>query len=283
MKSFNGWAGTILNVNLATDRVEKEPLSLAFARKYLGASGFNAVKLFELVRPEVDALSPENVLMFATGPFVGTLFPGCVRTTVTAKSPLTDVLGHAGFAGAFGPELKFAGYDQVVISGKAEHPVYLWIDDDEVELRDASNLWGKSTWEAASLIREELGDPDVKVACIGQAGENLVRFASVIVPQARAAGRSGMGAVMGSKNLKAIAVRGSKDISIARPGEFLQICREAREYIPEKHPHYAVHHEFGAPGYMNALAPAGIIGDRNFQRTVIPIKDLEPQNHAGHL
>ncbi len=269
MTAFCGWAGTILNIDLTAGKIEKEPLSLPFAQKYLGASGFNSAKLFELVKPEVDALSPANVLMFGAGPLSGTLAPGSARLTITAKSPLTDIFGDSNMGGFFATELKFAGYDQIVVFGKAKNPVYLWIDDDKVELRDASRLWGKSTWEAARMIKEEVGDPDLQVVCIGQAGENLVRFANVMTPTKRAAGRAGMGAVMGSKNLKAIAVRGSRDIAIARPAEFAQTCSEMRQYVINNHPSYPSDRDLGTPALMDRFAPHGEAGVRNFQRNLM--------------
>lgn len=262
-------AGIVLKIDLTDSEIKKEPLSPAFARKYLGASGFNSAKLFELVKPEVEALSPANVLMFGVGPLSGTLAPGSSRLTVTAKSPLTDIFGDSNMGGSFATELKFAGYDQIVILGKAKSPVYLWIDDDEVELRDASHLWGKSTWEAARIIKEDVDDPALQVVCIGQAGENLVRFANIISPTKRAAGLGGMGAVMGSKGLKAVAVRGSKDITVARPDDFIKTCSDMCEYVINKHPYYANDCELGTPGLMEMLAPTGVVGVRNFQKNLL--------------
>jgi len=259
------WAGTILHIDLSSRKIEKEELKSTFARKFLGGSGFNSKMLFDFVKPEVDALSPDNVLLFGVGTLTGTLAPGSARLTVTAKSPLTDIFGDSNIGGHFGTELKFAGYDQIIIHGKSDVPVYLWIDSDKVEIRDASHLWGKSTWETDRIIKEELGDFSVQVACIGQAGENLVRFACVISPTKRAAGRTGMGAVMGSKNLKAIAVRGSSDIAIAKPQEFLKACTEDRNAILTS-PHYPGYHDCGTPYLLSLTAPQGIIGVRNYQR-----------------
>ncbi len=264
MSKLNGWAGNILNVDLTTGKIEKEELSLNFAQKYLGACGFNAAKLFDLVEAKVDALSPENILMFGAGPLVGTLAPSCCRLTVTAKSPLTDIFGDSNMGGFFAPEMKYAGYDQIVIFGKSKQPSYLWIDDDVVELKDASHLWGKSTWETARMIKEEARDPDIQVLSIGQAGENLVRFANIISGSKRAAGRCGMGAVMGSKNLKAVAVRGTKDIMVARPEEFIEVCREAYANI-EKNPTRHVRSEFGTSSLMEIIAPTGRFGTKNYQ------------------
>ena len=263
------WAGTILKVDLTSRVIEKEPLSKDFAQKYLGSSGFNAAKFLELVKPEVDALSPENVFMIGLGPLSGTAFPGSSRVTIAAKSPLTDLYGDSNIGEHFGTEVKLAGYDQILVFGRSEQPVYLWINNDEVEIRDASQLWGKSTWDTATMIRDELGDPDIQVACIGQAGENLVRFACVIVPTKAAAGRGGLGAVMGSKNLKAVAVRGSKGIAVAKPEEFMQVCKETRTRIT-KGASYASLHEYGTTFLQEGAVFAGLAGTRNFQTTLFP-------------
>lgn len=265
-----GWAGIILNVDLGTKKVEKQALSPTFARKYLGASGFNSAKLFELVKKDADSLGPENVLIFGVGPLSGTLAPGSSGLTVTAKSPLSDAFGSSHMLGFFAQEVKFAGYDQIIIFGKSDQPLYLWIDDDRVELADASHLWGKTTWETARMIKEELGDPEIKIVCIGEAGENLVRFANIIAPQKRACGKSGLGAVMGSKKLKAVAVRGSKDITIAQPKEFIQVCQEIRENVVHKYFLYNMLHELGTPGLVDRHAPQGAIGVRNYQDNIFP-------------
>ncbi len=266
MAGWYGWAGAVLNIDLSNHLVVREPLSPEFARKHLGASGFNSIKLFEKVKPEVDSLSPENVLMFAAGPLAGTLAPGSSRLTVTAKSPLTDAWGDATMGGNFASELKYAGYDQICVTGKSESPVYLWIDDDRVEIRDAAHLWGQLIRETSRTIREELGDPDIEVICIGPAGENLVRFASIINPLKKAAGRTGLGAVMGSKNLKAIAVRGSTDVTVANPEEFLRICTEMRDHNININPIYDTFHDYGSPGLVDIVGPRGSIGIRNFQK-----------------
>ncbi len=264
-----GWAGTVLNVDLTRGSINKEQLSPEFAEKYLGGKGFNSARLFDLVSPGVDGLSPENVIMFAVGPLAGTLYPGNIRMTITAKSPLTDIFGDSNIGGFVGPELKYAGYDQIIVSGKSETPVYLWIDDDEVELRDASHLWGTTTWEAGLAIRQELGDPEVQILTIGQAGENLVRFANVISPLGRAAGRTGMGAVMGSKNLKAVAIRGTRGVKVARPEEFFNICKESTVKGTYE-PRYKTLRGGGSPNWANLFMPAGGAGVKNYRKTVYP-------------
>jgi aldehyde:ferredoxin oxidoreductase len=225
MKSF-GWTGKILRVDLERQKILKEESKLELRFNYLGQRGANSKILYDEVGPEVDPLGPENELIFGVGPLSGTATPCASRFTVTAKSPLTGILGDANSGGFFGPEMKFAGYDHIVIKGRASEPVYLWIDDDEVEIRGAGQIWGKTTWEADEILKEEHGD-DIQVACIGPAGEHLVRYSCIINNMGRAAGRTGMGAVMGSKHLKAIAVRGTKSVDIANYDKYIQ----AREKI----------------------------------------------------
>jgi len=226
MSECYGWAGTILRVNLTTNEITRQPLPDEWKEKFLGGRNLNSKILFDEVPPGADALGPENILIIGTGPLTGVLGPATGRFTMTAKSPLTGIHGDSNAGGDFGPEMKYAGYDHLVISGKAEKPVYLWIDNDHVEIRDASHLWGKTVSEADKIIKmEDIGDLGVKTIIIGPAGENLVRFACPIANLYRAPGRCGMGAVMGSKNLKAIVVRGSKSIKVAKPKEYLEYVR----------------------------------------------------------
>ena len=208
---LGGYAGQFLRVNLTTGEVAKEKLDEGIARKYLGGVGIGSYILYKEVPANVDPLKPDNKLIFFTGPLTGTRVP-TGRYVVVAKSPLTGILGWASSAGHWGPELKYAGYDGIVIEGKAENPVYIWIDDGFVEMRSAERLWGATTGETEKRIRRELGDEEIKIASIGPAGEKLVRYACIINDKSRAAGRCGMGAVMGSKKLKAIAVRGTGDV-----------------------------------------------------------------------
>ncbi|MFQ5871355.1 MAG: aldehyde ferredoxin oxidoreductase family protein [Candidatus Geothermarchaeales archaeon] len=221
-----GYAGRFLWVDLTHEKTWEEPLEEGFARKYLGGAGFCSRVLYDMLEPGVEPLSAENVLMFATGPLTGTMFPQGARYTVAAKSPLTDIWGESHAAGHWAPELKFAGYDAIVILGRSPKPVYLWVRDGTAELRDATGLWGRTTYDAYDVVREEVGDPETKVACIGPAGENLVRYASVINECSRIAARSGMGAVMGFKRLKAIVVRGTGGLDVAEPDGYLDLIRE---------------------------------------------------------
>ena len=229
MKTY-GWAGKILRVDLTRKKITIEP-TMKYAIDFLGGKGVNAKILFDEVPPEVKPFDPENRIIFGTGPLTGTLAPSAARCNVTTKSPLTGIFGDANVGAYWGPELKFAGYDHIVIYGRSEKPVYLWINNDEVEIRDASHLWGKDTFETQEIIKKELGDPEIQIMCIGPAGEKKVRFANIVTGTSDSASRTGVGAVMGSKNLKAIAVRGTKGINIAKPDEFENICYEIREAI----------------------------------------------------
>ena len=226
------YGGTILFVDLSKGKFSKEPTS-SYSRDFLGGRGINTLLLYENVTPEVLPLDPANSLIFGVGPLGGTPVPSG-RTEVTSKSPESNFLGSSSFGGDFGPELKFSGYDHVIITGKADKPVYLWIYNDEVEIRDASHLWGKDSFETQNIIRSEVGS-ELKIACIGQGGENLVHFATIQHRRGHGGGRTGLGAVMGSKNLKAIAVRGTKEISIADPGRYLAIALELEQQLM-RHP-----------------------------------------------
>jgi aldehyde:ferredoxin oxidoreductase len=225
-----GYAGKILHVDLTTGRTRTEPLNEDYAKKYIGGIGLGMRLWLDNSKAGVDPFSPENPLVLVTGPTSGTIWPtGGNGHAFVAKSPQSYGIGESKSHGSFGTELKRAGYDAVIFHGKAEKPVYVWIDDDSVQILDASHLWGKSPAETEDVIKEELGDYYIRVAAIGPAGEKLVRIACIINEKSRAAGRCGMGAVMGSKNLKAIAVRGTHDVTVAKPDEFLEFVKEFHE------------------------------------------------------
>ncbi|MDP2729189.1 MAG: aldehyde ferredoxin oxidoreductase family protein [Dehalococcoidales bacterium] len=226
-----GWAGQRLKVYLTEGKIVKEPLSEELRLNYLGGRGLNSKTLFDELKPGVDPLSPDNVFMVGIGPLNGTATPTCGRWTVTAKSPLTGILGDGNGGGDFASELKFAGYDQIVFYGRSPKPVYLWVNDDRVELRDASHLWGKTNGDTNKMLWEGLGDREVRVLSIGPAAENLVRITKVFSNITRSGGKGGMGAVMGSKNLKAVAVRGTGSVKIANPKEFYQAVKEIYEKL----------------------------------------------------
>ncbi|MFQ6075287.1 MAG: aldehyde ferredoxin oxidoreductase family protein [Candidatus Bathyarchaeia archaeon] len=223
------YAGQILHVDLSDGRIWKEALPQELIMRFIGGRGINAKLLWDLVRePGIDPLSPENVLIFGTGALTCTTAPSSGRTTITCKGPATNLYLKTNMGGHWGAELKFAGYDHLVIHGASEEPVYLSIEDGDVRLRDASHIWGRDVRDATEAIKEELGDEDVKVALIGPAGENLVNFASIMNSVYHAAGRGGAGAVMGSKGLKAIAVRGTGEITVKEPERFNEIALRLR-------------------------------------------------------
>ena len=225
-----GYAGRVLHVDLSTGKTHVEPLNEDYAKKYIGGIGLGIRMWLDYSKPGVDPLSPENPLLLIIGPISGTMWPtGGNGHAFVSKSPQSFGVGEAKAHGTFGTELKRAGYDVVILKGKAERPVYVWIDDDSVQLLDASQLWGKSPSDTEDAIREELGDYFIRVAAIGVAGERLARMACIINDKTRAAGRTGLGAVMGSKNVKAIAVRGTRDIVVAKPDEFMEYVKEFHE------------------------------------------------------
>ena len=262
-----GYAGRILRIDLSTGKTKVSPLSVEYAKKYIGGIGLGMALLLENSEPGVDPLSPENPLILTTGPFSGTMAPtGGNGHAFVAKSPLTNGVGEAKSHGFFGSELKRAGYDAVIFENKAEKPVYVWIDDDSVQLMDAKHLWGKSPKETEDAIREDLGDYYIRVASIGLAGEKLARVAAIINDTTRAAGRTGMGAVMGLKNLKAIAVRGTKDVSVAKPEEFMEFVKMMHERM--KGPATVKYRTLGTPLNVLVHNSLGALPTRNFTNAV---------------
>lgn len=225
-----GYAGRVLYVDLGTGKTRVEKLNEEYARKYIGGIGLGMRLWLANSKAGVDPFSPENPLILTLGPVSGTMFPtGGNGHAFVSKSPATHGVGEAVAHGTFGAEMKRAGYDAVILTGKSEKPVYLWIDDDSVQLLDSAHLMGKSPSETEDAIKDEIGDYYIRVASIGPAGEKLSRIACIINEKTRAAGRTGLGAVMGSKNLKAIAVRGTRDIVPAKPDEFMDMVKEFHE------------------------------------------------------
>jgi len=259
-----GYNGKILRVNLSDGRISIERPNENFYRRYLGGEGFVAYYLLREVKPGIDPLSPENKLIFAAGPLTGAPIPGCGRNSVGAKSPLTGGFGEAEVGGMWGAELKRAGFDAIIVEGRAESPVYLWVHDGEAEIMDAKHLWGKDTGETQTIIRRELGDNLIRVASIGPGGENLVRFACIIVDLRNAAGRTGMGAVMGSKNLKAIAVRGRERVEVYDPNKLRELSRWLNENM-SKFRFVNDLHNYGTGAGMDAGAASGNLPFRNFR------------------
>jgi aldehyde:ferredoxin oxidoreductase len=257
---YKGYAGKYLRIDLSNEKISKVPLSQGMARDYIGGTGFCAYILWNELSQKTDPLSPENRIIFAVGPLTGAFFPPAGRFVIATKSPLTGIWGESHSGGFFGPELKYAGYDMIVIQGASKKPVYLLIDDDRVELIDASHLWGKDTRETTIRIREEQKDPTIKVACIGQAGENLVKYACVINDFHRAAGRTGMGAVMGSKRLKAVAVKGTKGVDVYDPEGYMEIASEAFSMCTKGKWGEAAEASLGTFGTPNLLPLINAIG-----------------------
>ncbi|MEW5921634.1 MAG: aldehyde ferredoxin oxidoreductase N-terminal domain-containing protein [Bacillota bacterium] len=241
--------GYNLEIDLSRGNIERVETDPRLTELHLGGLGTNAKILWDRVPPEVEPFSPDNLLIFSAGLLCGTPAPGANRTIVSTISPQTLYMAFSMMGGFFAPELKYAGYDKVIIRGKSPNLVYLWINNDKVEIRDASHLQGKGAVETAELIRQELQEPNAQVAAIGLAGENRVYMASIEHSRSSAS-RLGIGAVMGDKGLKAIAVRGTKDINIARPAEVIEFCNEVLKYIP-------VRDSNPVPGVMPILAGLG--------------------------
>jgi len=230
---MNGYMGKLLVVDLTSGKIKDEPLNENYAREFIGGSGLACRYLYDMVGAKTDPLGPENPLFFMTGPLTGTRAPSCGRFVVCARSPLTGLWGEANSGGFFGPEMRFAGYDGIIIKGKAPEPVYLHIVDGKATLRDAKYLWRKGTYETQEAIRKEVGDAKTKAASIGLGGENLVKYAAIMSDRGRAAARTGMGTVMGSKNLKAVAVRGNGQIPLAEEQRFKTIVRETLSILED--------------------------------------------------
>jgi aldehyde:ferredoxin oxidoreductase len=272
-----GWVGTVLKVDLSNREITRLPLDRNQAIKYIGGRGLNGITLYNEVGPEVDPLGPDNHLIFGVGPCNGTISLGSGRTTVTAKSPLTGIFGDSNFGGNWAGELKYAGYDQLIIHGKADSPVYLWIDDDEIEIRSANHIWGKTIPETDEILRKEIDDSTIQIAYIGPGGENLIKFGNIMSNLYRSAGRTGMGCVMGSKNLKAIALRGSKGVKVANPEELMAVIQKAYGILRED----KVAQVWGDQGTMALTDKYNLLGTmcgRNFQDPVV-----DTSNYNGEL
>ncbi|MBE0609868.1 MAG: aldehyde ferredoxin oxidoreductase family protein [Dehalococcoidia bacterium] len=261
MERFGYW-NKILHVDLTAGTTSVEEPGDAFYRSYGGGRGFIGHYLLKHVPQGADPLGPNNVLVFAPGVLTGAPVPGAGRHSVGAKSPLSGGFGEAEAGGFWGSELKRAGWDAIVVHGASASPVYLWINEDTVEIRDASHLWGKVTGDVEEAIHAELGDPRIRVAQIGPAGENLVRFANVANDLNEFAGRSGMGAVMGSKKLKAIAVRGKTPVRIADQPALLAISKWVSSTVDQVHRGF---HEYGTGGAMQGKSLDGGIPTLNYR------------------
>lgn len=272
------YAGNILRINLSDGRISTEP-TLKYAKEWLGGPGIAIKILYDELRPWVTPYDPANKLIFGAGTLIGTTAPGANKMNVSTLGPMMGGWASSCSDSYLGGELKRAGYDSVVIEGKAHRPVYLWIHDERVELRDASHLWGKTTWETMDMIREELGDPNLHPASIGPAGENLCRGAVVIQDKGRAHGRGGVGAVMGSKNLKAIVARGTTGVKVKAPERFMEAVRKSRAMFKGRRSTEA-YHNYGTLGILKRKQEVSGITYKNFQDVSLPndmVDVIEPK------
>jgi aldehyde:ferredoxin oxidoreductase len=289
---MGGYAGKMLHIDLTSGGIEKKPLDMSFARTYIGGMGFGTRIYLDLVKddPGFDPLSPANPFVLMTGPLTGIKMDAVARWTVGAKSPLTGFWGEANTGGFFGAHLKFAGYDGIVITGAAKSPVYIFINDEEIEIRDAGKYWGKDTYETNDQMLED-HKPEAKgrgqVLCIGPAGEKGIRFASIINNKGHAAGRTGMGAVWGSKNLKAIYAAGSGQVEIAHPDR-LKALKEELKTVYEESIFIDAIHTSGTPAHIDVGIISGDIPIKNWQMNQWELIDaigpgaIEEKIFAGH-
>jgi aldehyde:ferredoxin oxidoreductase len=265
---IRGWTGRVLRVNLTRGTIKKEALRDDWAHDYVGGRGLGTRYAWEEIDPSVDPFSPKNKLLFVTGPLTGTNASCGARYMVVTKGALTGAITTSNSGGHWGPELKFAGYDMIIFEGRASHPVYLWIHNDQVELRSAEHLWGRGVWDTEEALRTETGVPDCIVASIGPAGENRVRFAAILNDLHRAAGRSGVGAVMGSKNLKAIAVRGTGGVRLADPRAFMAASWAMKAKLKESDVTREGLATYGTAVLVNVINEHGAMPTRNHLETV---------------
>jgi aldehyde:ferredoxin oxidoreductase len=257
----------MLEVNLASQESFIKPLEEKILRDYIGGLGLGIKILYDEVGPNVDPLSAENILIIAPGPLSGTNAPTSSRTQVVTKSPLTGIIGIGNFGGVWGAKFRRAGFEALLVRNNAESPVYIWIDDGDVQLRSAAHLWGKDSWQTTDILRGEIG-ADVSVLAIGQAGENLVKFACPIGDKDHAPGRSHAGCVMGVKKLKAIVVRGTKKIFIAEPEKFRASVKEVTHRI-DHYPEGGIEERrrLSSSTKSTPIAIRGALPSMNFQQT----------------
>jgi len=282
-RSMNeAYTNKLLMIDLSCESFETIPVTDAFKADFIGGKGFGAKLLYDQVPPGTDPLGKDNLLMFMPGPLTGTMAPA-MRGCVVTKSPLTGIFLDSYFGGSFSHEIKYAGYDGIVIKGQANKPVYIWIDDDQVEIRDARHLWGTDTLEANRLIKNELNDETIKIAGIGQAGEAQVLFALIGCEYNRQAGRGGAGAVMGSKNLKAIAVRGSKPVAVHDPKRFITACSKAFKELEES-PDVEAFRVAGTASSVEYANETGLLPHKNYQGgTFSNASKLSEKGQSKHL
>ena len=258
------WAGKLLRVNLSTGECKSEALNMTWAKDYLGSRGLATKYFTEEVDAKVDPLSVDNKIIWATGPLTGTMASTGGRYTVVTKGPLTGAIACSNSGGYWGAELKFAGWDMVIFEGKSPKPVYLMIENERAQLLDASDIWGKTVWETEPAIKTKHQDPLIRVSSIGRSGENGVLYSAIVNDLHRAAGRSGVGAVMGSKNLKAIAVRGTQGVStVKNPKAFMAATKEAKKVLAGNAVTGQGLPTYGTQVLMNVINEVGALPTRN--------------------
>ena len=258
------WQQRVLRVNLTRGTAAPEPLNMDWAEKYLGERGLASKYLMEEMDPKADPMGPGNVLIFATGPLTGTMASTAGRFAVVTKGPLTGAIACSNSGGKFGAELKFAGYDMLIVEGRAKEPVYLHIVDGEVDIRPAGDLWGRTVWATEAGLKDAHADPLLKVAAIGEAGEKGVHYACIVNDLHRAAGRSGVGAVMGSKNLKAVAVRGSRGVAVADSAHFMDVIGTMNAKVNKSNGRKGLAKN-GTNAMINSMQAFGALPTRNFK------------------
>jgi aldehyde:ferredoxin oxidoreductase len=281
------WQGKVLRIDLSSGEITTEPLNMDWAHDYVGERGLATRYLWAGMDPKTDALSPDNMLIFATGPLTGTMASTSGRYAVITKGPLTGAIACSNSGGKFGAELKFAGYDLLILTGKAEKPVYLMIEDGEVKILPGDDIWGKTVWQTEEWIKSHHQNRQIRVASIGVSGENLVRYACVVNDLHRAAGRSGVGAVMGSKNLKAVAVRGTVGVKVANPKGFMEVVRSTHARMAGHKGRMGLT-KYGTHPMLDMMNEFGGLPTRNFEDTrfdgvkKINAKASRTPNEHGH-
>ena len=268
-----GYCGTMLRINLTAGEVGKEDLDLELAKKFVGGRGLATYLLSQEIDPAIDPLSPENKIIFATGPLTGSQAPTSARYMVVTKSPLSGTVASSNSGGFWGPELKKAGIDLIIVEGKSEKPCYIYINDETIEIRDARKYWGKLVGETTDQLAKEAGDPKARILTIGPAGEKMSMLACILNDKYRAAGRSGVGAVMGSKNLKAIVVRGTGKVECAKPGPTKEIIKGILQKIRENDVTAKGLPTYGTSILVNVINETGIYPTDNFQRSYFETAD----------
>ncbi|MFX1264684.1 MAG: aldehyde ferredoxin oxidoreductase N-terminal domain-containing protein, partial [Promethearchaeota archaeon] len=272
-----GYRGRILRVDLGSGEGSEMPIDPKMARQFIGGAGLAARLLYDMIDSGTDPLSPENPLLFLTGPFCGTMVPTGSKTSVCSRSPLTGLWAHSTVGGHLGADIKFAGYDGILLQGAADKQVYLFVDNSSVEVRGAEHLWGKDTEETWEALKQETGLRQPGVARIGVAGENLVKLANIIVDHHRAAGRAGLGAVMGSKKLKAIVVHGSdRKVPVAEAEQLQEYAKETTDYAMDD-PTVLMYTELGTAGYVDMAS--GMYGSLPAGYYTVP--DFDSYNLSG--